>query len=585
MAPGRRAGRARGASAPPAARGSEGGWESVSADVASGGAWERVDAPAGADVSAAGSASASVNCAHGHRRRGRHGRRGSVEGMENLSVKGRRKPLPYWDRAMRRLERVAAAGGRGFATGAALRGGIVALRLLVGIRNKGGNKPGAVRQGVVETLRYGAFLGVLSGGYIGIDETLSKSYGDNQSRSWRHALAGLLVGPSLLLAGGNGRSDAKGHMSLATYVLVRALVLLVRCGVKDTRPRTQKILRAIGAEYEHSDVVLLCATASHLLATFIAVPHTLDGGYLNFLKKHGGRTPETMRALRHTVLGKDDKSSVDIKALVGPYAKEYGAAAGKAMASIAPVSVARAGVRIARILDPLGNPARYYVRTWIAEYRRALPMYLAVYITTSVVVQRRRWLAEPAKLTRLNAVGIARSSAFLASYVANAFTVSGILFEMCGTALPDRLHGLPANLFTLLLGTSTGGLAGLFEAKSRRLELALFCAAKAAEALTTQISELSSGRCLQNARFIERPRPPPSKRLSSMFAALTRMDTVMFSIATGTLFHCYEQGEHALHQGLAFPGDACAVTPWSRGGVDERLRVARLCVHSLLTCS
>ena len=480
--------------------------------------------------------------------------------MENLSVKGRRKPLPYWDRAMRRLERVASAGARlRDRRGPARRH--VALRLLVGIRNKGGNKPGAVRQGVVETLRYGAFLGVLSGGYIGIDETLSKSYGDNQSRSWRHALAGLLVGPSLLLAGGNGRSDAKGHMSLATYVLVRALVLLVRCGLKDTRPRAQKILRAIGAEYEHSDVVLLCATASHLLATFIAVPHTLDGGYLNFLKKHGGRTPETMRALRHTVLGKDDKSSVDIKALVGPYAKEYGAAAGKAMASIAPVGVARAGVRMAAF-STLWASARYYVRTWIAEQTRS------AYVSGGVHYYLRRratpqMATEPVKLTRLNAVGIARSSAFLASYVANAFTVSGILFEMCGTALPDRLHGLPANLFTLLLGTSTGGLAGLFEAKSRRLELALFCAAKAAEALTTQISELSSGRCLQDARFKERPRPPPPKRLSSTFAALTRMDTVMFSIATGAA--TAEQGEHALNQGLAFlrrvRGDA-AVARW-----------------------
>ena len=60
---------------------------------------------------------------------------------------------------------------------------------------------------VRDTAWTGLFVGVLSGGYVGIDEALSRRYGDRESRHWRHALAGLLAGPALLLATGRGERN------------------------------------------------------------------------------------------------------------------------------------------------------------------------------------------------------------------------------------------------------------------------------------------------------------------------------------------------------------------------------------------
>ena len=71
----------------------------------------------------------------------------------------------------------------------------------------------------------------------------------------------------------------------------------------------------------------------------------------------------------------------------------------------------------------------------------------------------------------------------------------------------------------------TGGLATLVEKKSRRMELALYCISRAME---------SWGQCLVEWGLVNPTYLPP------------RLDILMFSLAVGSITHCYadDEGQH-----------------------------------------
>lgn len=74
----------------------------------------------------------------------------------------------------------------------------------------------------------------------------------HRSSRWRALLAGVLAGPCLLITGPGTR-----HTSLSLYMLLRGLVLLVRCGNK---PAAHPALRAALAptRWAHGDTALVC---------------------------------------------------------------------------------------------------------------------------------------------------------------------------------------------------------------------------------------------------------------------------------------------------------------------------------------
>ena len=78
------------------------------------------------------------------------------------------------------------------------------------------------------------------------------------------------------------------HNSLAIYVLLRGITLLVRCGNKPTAP---KALRSILAptRWHHGDIVLMCLATSQLGYSWIHMPKTLPPAYNSFLNYHGGK--------------------------------------------------------------------------------------------------------------------------------------------------------------------------------------------------------------------------------------------------------------------------------------------------------
>lgn len=67
------------------------------------------------------------------------------------------------------------------------------------------------------------------------------------------------------------------HHSLATYILLRGLTLLVRTGNKPDCRQRHPLLHALLAptRMEHGDTLLMCIATSQIIYSFIVMPSTL----------------------------------------------------------------------------------------------------------------------------------------------------------------------------------------------------------------------------------------------------------------------------------------------------------------------
>ena len=87
------------------------------------------------------------------------------------------------------------------------------------------------------------------------------------------------------------------HNSLAIYVLLRGLVLLIRCGnKKDASPIVRRMLAL--SRWKHGDTALMCIATSQLGYSWMLMPETLPTAYTNFLNYHGGKNMYHYQAVR-----------------------------------------------------------------------------------------------------------------------------------------------------------------------------------------------------------------------------------------------------------------------------------------------
>ena len=87
------------------------------------------------------------------------------------------------------------------------------------------------------------------------------------------------------------------HHSLAIYVLLRGITLLVRCGNKPDAPKLVRRLLA-PTRWQHGDTGLMCLCTSQLAYSWICKPQTLPPTFVHFLNKHGGKEMWFYRAAR-----------------------------------------------------------------------------------------------------------------------------------------------------------------------------------------------------------------------------------------------------------------------------------------------
>jgi len=407
----------------------------------------------------------------------------------------------------RARQRIADAVVRGAAAGIGLRGGLHLVSYIVNLMTSKGRKRRPSGNGVptskdllLDTLRWGAFLGCFSGAFVFGDEIIALLGGRKRTRAWRAMVAGAAAGPSLLLTG-----PGSNHTSLAIYILLRGTTLLVRCGNLPTAAPWKRRMLA-PTRWRHGDVAIMCVSATQLLYSWIVMPSTLPLSYVRFLNKHGGINLNLLDAFREMCSRAD----------------EYGLYGGVSLAALrGTLHENFTGSMPCDIIHP-GKTCTVHALTFFPEaYLRALPVYLPVYAIPAALVHRGKLLAPETRneLWLKMALGALRSSAFLALYCTLAWRGVCTGFHIAGGA-SGRVVAASVWL---------AGLAVLLEKKSRRMELALYCLSRAVEAFT--LAAVTWGWLPLRTR--------------SGWMAHIRLDVVLFSAAAAAICHCYSDHDGA----------------------------------------
>ncbi|XP_057974816.1 uncharacterized protein LOC131162393 isoform X2 [Malania oleifera] len=403
---------------------------------------------------------------------------------------------PYGD--WEKFRRIVTASVKGFAIGTGLKGGLALFSVLTRLRRRrlyssAARKAGmvtnseAVVMAVKETLRYGVFLGTFSGTFVSVDETIAALGGHRRTARWRSLLAGAIAGPSMLLTGTNTQ-----HTSLAIYILMRAAVLASRCGIKSRR--FGRICKPL--TWAHGDIFLMCLSSSQILSAYILKQESLPPSYKSFLNKHGGKDISILEGVKSIASGMPFTNLDTIE----NYYKGTGVNIKLDPKMKVPCSIVH------------GNQScsAHAVSFFIEAYKRSIPVYLPVYLFPALIVHRQGLLKMPNTILGKSLVGIARSSLFLSLYTSSAWMWTCLLFRIFRRC----------NIPMVAMGTFPTGLALAIEKKSRRIEISLYCLARAIESFFT---------CLADAGYL-----PPSKNLK-------RADVVVFSLSTAIIMHCYSQ--------------------------------------------
>ncbi|KAK5840276.1 uncharacterized protein LOC108474163 [Gossypium arboreum] len=392
-----------------------------------------------------------------------------------------------------KLRRFIVASAKGFSIGAGLRGGLALFSIIARLRRKKLRKDESFsdKEAIVvvmkETIRYGLFLGTFAGTFVSVDEIIVAVGGHSRTTKWRALIAGLVAGPSMLLTGPN-----KQHKSLAIYIFMRAAVLASRCGMKSKR--FGKLCKPL--TWKHGDIFLMCLSSSQILSSYLLKPESFPPSYRSFLNKHVGKDQVILQGV------KEHASALPYTNLeaIEKFFKAKGADVKLDPNMKIPCSMIH------------GNQAcSSHVFTFFSEaYKRSLPVYLPVYLIPTLIVHRQGLLKRPYTILGKSLLGTTRSSLFLSAYTASAWM---------WTCMVNRFWG-KCDIPIVAMGTFPTGLALAIEKKSRRIEISLYCLARAIESLFT---------CMADVGYLPK----------SMY--LKRADVVIFSLSTAIIMHCYAQ--------------------------------------------
>ncbi|KAF6263624.1 hypothetical protein COO60DRAFT_378802 [Scenedesmus sp. NREL 46B-D3] len=388
----------------------------------------------------------------------------------------------------RALDRVLQGMIRGACIGLTLRGGLHLVGSLLAAVSKRKKRSVTAAGALGDTVRYTAFLAALAGIYIGVDEGIAATVGKDRSAKWRSLVAGVCAGPALLCTGPKSR-----HYSLATYILLRGITLLVRTGNKPRAAARYPALHAALApsRLAHGDTLLMCCAASQIVYAFLMMPQTLPSSYVRFIRKQGAKELYVWRGIRElaerTAAG---RSPGPLTSLAGtPHAPTC---------APTPCGFFHPGQSCSGHVLSLLGPA----------YSRSLSVYLPVYVLPALLVHRQQLLKQPLPILHKVLLGISRSSLFLSSYISLAFG---------GACAGHRLAGRSTGAI-MAASVWVGGLATLLEKKSRRMELALYVLSRSLE---------SFSRCCIDWGWLPPRSLPP------------RLDILLFAAGVGAITHCY----------------------------------------------
>mmetsp|Transcript_28858 Transcript_28858/g.94322 ORF Transcript_28858/g.94322 Transcript_28858/m.94322 type:complete len:460 (-) Transcript_28858:811-2190(-) len=444
------------------------------------------------------------------------------------------------------LQKAARAASRGCLMGLVLKGGLSTVSLL--------RKPRGFASKASSAARYGLAIGTVTG-LSSLLEDVFRAGGVPGSPFF----AGAVAGQALRLTG------PERHNSLALYLLMRALLLGVRvadkhasaseeaastsekecteaeeeeeqeeeekCRVAQTPSASapapapvaptasQALLQKLMCvpRWEHSDTLLMCVSSSIILSFWLMLPEAVTPSYLGFLNKHGGKTPAVQAGVRE-IVSRNASGEANPRPL-------------RAIETLglAPPTHPR---KSCDFLHPGQGCHEHFAKHMIGGFGRALPVYAAVYLAPAVAVHGKRLAREPQRILSKAILGAGRSSLFLATYCALAW------YALC---LNQRVRGRLA--YPELVGAcAAAGLSTLIEKKSRRLELGLYCMARALE-VSWEAEMLRRGR---------------------RGSAVPRVDLFAFSLSVGGIYYCLRTERDI------FKSKYLHVLDWVYGNDEER---------------
>jgi hypothetical protein len=101
------------------------------------------------------------------------------------------------------------------------------------------------------------------------------------------------------------------HNSLATYILLRGITLLIRVGNKQRNRQHHPWLWHLLAptRLQHGDTLMMCLSCSQIIYAFIFAPQTLPTSYVRFIQKQGAKELYIWQGIRVRRLMKTPKPS------------------------------------------------------------------------------------------------------------------------------------------------------------------------------------------------------------------------------------------------------------------------------------
>ncbi|XP_021775266.1 uncharacterized protein LOC110739120 isoform X2 [Chenopodium quinoa] len=242
---------------------------------------------------------------------------------------------------------------------------------------------------------------------------------------------------------------------------------------------------------------IVATLGGHRRSAYILKQESLPSSYKLFLNKHGAKDLSILQGVKEIACGMPFSNLGAIE----NYYKSTGIDIKLDPEMKVPCSIVH------------GNQscAAHVFTFLIQAYKRALPVYLPVYLVPALIVHRKDLLKRPYPILGKSVIGIARSSLFLSSYCASAWMWTCILFRIFKKC----------NIPMVAMGTSPAGLALAIEKKSRRIEISLYCLARAIESFFT---------CMADIGY-----------LPQSLVNIKRADVVVFSFSTAIIMHCYSQ--------------------------------------------
>ncbi|XP_028771807.1 uncharacterized protein LOC114729035 [Neltuma alba] len=441
---------------------------------------------ANSDSQSDDSRSLYVNCKHCGKSGSSPSSSGSSDFFSLLSLK-------EWEK----LRRILIASAKGFTVGAGLKGGLSLFSILARLKQRRPltslrkealkTNSEAIVTAVKESMSYGLFVGTFAGTFVSMDELIGALGGHRRTARWRALLAGGIAGPSILLTGFKTH-----HKSLAIYILMRAAVLASRCGIKSKR--FGRICKPL--TWKHGDIFLMCLSSSQILSSYILKQESLPSSYKSFLNKHGGKDLVILKGVKDIASG---MPFTDLEA-IQRYYKAKGVDVHLDPNMEVPCS----------IIHENQSCGGHFLSFLLEAYKRALSVYLPVYLLPALLVHRQGLVKRPYTILAKGLVGTARSSLFLSAYCSSAWMWTCLLFRILRRC----------NIPMVVMGTFPTGLALGIEKKSRRMEISLYCFARAIESFFA---------CLDDGGYL-----PQSIKIR-------RADILVFSLSTAIIMHCYAQ--------------------------------------------